>query len=418
MSPTPLLAWLLGGLALLTLALPPALTGAVALLLVVAAGIDAWRVRTEPRVERRLAPIVVRGVPSPLAAQVRRDRSGAARAVRVRQASVPDVEIEPREADWRLDAVVTGRRRGRHLLPAPATRSVGRLGLGSAYSRAGEGQELLVYPDVPAARRLALAVREGRFRDQGISSRGPLGLGTEFESVRDYQPDDDVRQINWRATARVGRPMSNQYRVEQDRDVLCLIDTGRLMTAPLGGRTRLDAAVDAVVAVALVADELGDRCGVIAFDERVHRVLATRRAGGRDVVQAVFDLEPRPVDSDYEAAFRRAAAGKRALVFAFTDILDDAAARSLLAAAPALARKHAVAVASVTDPDMTEIVQRDPGELRDVMAASAALDILAARDHVAARLRRAGAQTIEAPPERLGAACVRAYLAAKARARL
>ena len=63
-------------------------------------------------------------------------------------------------------------------------------------------------------------------------ARGPLGLGTDFESVRDYTPDDDIRQLNWRATARVGRPMSNQYRLERDRDVVCLVDCGRLMAAP------------------------------------------------------------------------------------------------------------------------------------------------------------------------------------------
>src|SRR5437764_1031252 len=82
---------------------------------------------------------------------------------------------------------------------------------------------------------LALAVRQGRFRDAGQRSRGPLGLGLEFESVRDYLPDDDIRQVNWRATARLGRPMSNQHRVEQDRDVLCVVDAGRLMGAPLEG---------------------------------------------------------------------------------------------------------------------------------------------------------------------------------------
>ena len=103
-------------------------------------------------------------------------------------------------------------------------------------TRAGEAHELLVYPDLPAARRLALAVRPGRFRESGERSRGPLGLGTEFESIRDYLPDDDIRQVNWPATVRMGRPMSNQYRVEQDRDVICVLDCGRLMAAPLERR--------------------------------------------------------------------------------------------------------------------------------------------------------------------------------------
>ena len=108
-------------------------------------------------------------------------------------------------------------------------------------------------------------MRQGRFREQGRLTRGPLGLGTDFESIRDYAPDDDPRQINWRATDRVGRPMSNQFRVEQDREVMLLLDAGRLMAAPLEDRTRLDAAVDAAVTVALVADVVGDRCGAVSY---------------------------------------------------------------------------------------------------------------------------------------------------------
>src|SRR5207302_5635663 len=165
--------------------------------------------------------------------------------------------------------------------------------------RAGGDIEVAVYPDLVTARRLASTVRQGRLRGEGRLTRGPLGLGTEFEAVREYDPDDDVRQVNWRATARVGRPMSNQYRVDQDRDVICMIDTGRLMAAPVADRTRLDVALDACTAVAMVADEVGDRCGCLAFDREVRRRVTPRRKGGRAVVDATFDLTPAPVDSNY-----------------------------------------------------------------------------------------------------------------------
>ena len=107
--------------------------------------------------------------------------------------------------------------------------------------------------------------------------------------------------------------MSNQYRVEQDREVMLLIDTGRLMAAPLEDRTRLDAAIDAAVTVALVADVVGDRAGVVAFDDAIRRNLPPRRAGGDAVVRALFDLEPRPVDADYELAFQTVEGAKRSL---------------------------------------------------------------------------------------------------------
>jgi uncharacterized protein (DUF58 family) len=404
---------LFGACALAALASPTiALFAAVAV--AAAFVVDAIVSRPRPVVERHVPGALARGVDASLTL----DAASGAGSLRLRQPLVPDVAVEPPEADGRLDARVRARRRGRHTLPSPAARVRGPFGLAAWYRRGGEPADVLVYPDMPAAWRLVLAVRQGRFRDPGRLTRGPLGLGTDFESIRDYLPDDDIRQVNWRATARLGRPMSNQYRVEQDRDVVCLLDMGRLMAAPLGDRTRLDATVDAATAVALVADEVGDRAGVIAFDDRVRRRLPPARGGGDAVVRAVFDIEPTMVDSDYELAFRAVGTGKRAFVLVLTDLLEEAAAQPLVDAMPVLARRHAVVVAGVADPDLEHMVHTPPQAPADVYAAAVALDVLDVRARVAAQLRRQGADVLEASPDLLPSACVGAYLRAKARARL
>jgi uncharacterized protein (DUF58 family) len=192
-----------------------------------------------------------------------------------------------------------------------------------------------------------------------------------------------------------------------------------LMSAPLDARTtRLDAAVDAVTMVAYVADELGDRCGVTVFDAEVHRQFRPRRNGGRPVVRTILDVEPVGVDSDYDLAFRTVGGSKRSLILVFTDLVDDAAARSLVDAVPVLARRHAVVVASVRDPDLDAAVTQSPRAAHDVYSAAVAIDVLGTRRAVVARLRHAGAQVVEAPAHLLGKACVRAYLTLKARARL
>ena len=415
MSPTPRAAYVAGAISLFALAVPVWMVALLLLALAVTTLVDALEVRRTLAVERSAPRILARGVPARLRLSVAEAVPGH---VRVRQPAPPDVAIEPSERDEELDAELVARRRGRHVLPAPASRAIGPLGLGAWYHRPGEAQEVLVYPDLPAAYRLALAVRQGRFRDVGRRTRGPLGLGTDFESVREYLPDDDIRQVNWRATARLGRPMSNQYRVEQDRDVICVVDAGRLMASPLGDRTRLDAAIDAAVAVATVADEVGDRSGAVAFDAEVRRSVTPRHKGAKAVVRALFDVEPTSVDSDYELAFRNVGASKRAYVLVFTDLLEEAAARPLLDAVPVLRRQHAVAVATASDPDLEEAVSRPPRVERDVYRAAVAADVLEARARVVLLLRRAGADVIEAPAERLAAACVAAYLRAKARARL
>jgi uncharacterized protein (DUF58 family) len=352
--------------------------------------------------------VLARGVGVPLTITVE-----GAGAVRVRQPLVPDLALDVREGDGALAATLTPRRRGRHTLPAVALRARGPLGLGAWQHRAGGEQEVTVFPDLPSARRLALAVREGRFRDPGVRTRGPVGLGTEFERVRDYLPDDDIRQVNWRATARAGRPMSNQHRVEQDQEIMVVLDVGRLMAAPLGDRTRCDEALDAATALALVADELGDRCGALAFDDQIRRRVRPGRASGTDVIRATFDLEPSERDADYELAFRTIGGGKRALVVVLTDLLDEAAARALVDAVPVLTRRHAVLIASARDPDIETLATGDDPHL-----ATAATDLLTARARAAAAVRASGAQVIEATPGTLNAACVQAYLHAKSRRRL
>jgi uncharacterized protein (DUF58 family) len=207
--------------------------------------------------------------------------------------------------------------------------------------------------------------------------------------------------------------MSNQFRVEQDREVMLLIDSGRLMAAPLGDRTRLDAAVDAAVAVALVADVLGDRAGTLAFDREVRRRLAPRRAGGHGVIRALLDLQPRAEEPDYELAFRSVEGAKRSLMIIFSDLLDETAARPLADAVPVLARRHSVTVATVRDPDLDAVLTTPPDSAHDVGAQAVALDVLGARTRTAHMLRRSGAQVVEAPAEALAAACVTAYLRAK-----
>lgn len=416
MSPTPRAAVTLGLLAAaaVVVPLPVVLLGVLALAAAVV--VDARVVREPPGVRRDVGEILSRGVPAEMTIEVAWRGAGS---VRLRQGAPPDVEVEPSEGAGSLHARIVARRRGRHELPGVAVRVVGPLGLGAWYHPDCTGPgEVLVYPDLPAARRVALAVRHGRFRGPGRISRGPLGLGTDFEQIRDYVPDDDIRQVNWLATARMGAPMSNQYRMEQDREVICVLDAGRLMGAPLGDLTRLDAAVDAVTTLALVADEVGDRCGLVAFDDDLRRRLRPRRGGGDGVVRAIFDLEPTGVDSDYELAFRAVGGAKRAFVCVFTDLVEESAARPLLEAIPLLARRHAVAVASVTDPDLTAILRTAPTEVGDVYAQAAALDVLEARRRAVRSLRGMGADVLEAPPGRLGAACVGAYLRAKALARL
>jgi len=412
-SPTALTAALLAAAGIAALVLPPLLPILAAVAVIGAAAGDALLARRGVRVVRRVPELLSRGVPERYEA-----RAGPSGDLVVRQPTPADIRLEESAGEGGLETRIVADRRGRHVLLPLATRRRGPLRLATHTGSAAGSQEILVYPDLPAARRIAMAARYSRYRDPGFRGRGPLGLGTEFEKVRDYEPDDDIRQVNWRATARLGRPMSNDFRLEEDRDLICVVDAGRLMAAPIGEVTRLDAALDALAAVAAVADDLRDRLGVLAFDSEIRTRLSPVRQGGRHAVRELFDLEPSGSQSDFRRAFHALEAEKRAFVLLFTDLLEETATRPLLEAIPVLARKHAVVVATLVDPGLSAPLRTAPRRSADVARQAVALEVIGARHRAGAAISRVGARVVEAPADQLGAACVREYLNAKARARL
>jgi len=412
MTPTTRCAAIVAAVALSAILVPIGV--AIAALVVVLGAVlaDGLSVRRPPQIERSVAVSLSRGEQTALAVDaVTRD----ARRVLLRQPATAALGVDASAEDGVLRGSLVARRRGLHVLPGIASASVGPLGLARWHHANGEAVELRVFPNMLRARELALQLHVGRAALDGMLRRGPLGLGTEFDAVRDYSPDDDIRQVNWRATARLGRPMSNQYRVEQDHDVVCVLDAGRLMGAPASNGNLLDVALDAVAAVALAADELGDRCGAVAFDSEIRRHLMPRRLGGRRVVRALYDLQPTRHDSDFERAFLRVGSSRRGLAIVLTDVIDERAARSLLRAAPMLTRRHAVVVAGVRDADLDAALELNA---KDAALALAAASMLREREAAVAQLKRLGAEVALAPAEALAKRCVQAYVRAKGRLRM
>lgn len=393
---------------------PPGIAAALLIAVLVAFSFDAVRVHRPPEVRLHWPTELVRGEPTDFSVDVE-SRPGI--GVVVRQPRTAELRVEPAEATGSIVGTVVALTRGTHAPAGPVTRSTGPLGMAAWVHAHPAPPPTTGHADLPGARRIAASVRSGTFRDPGLR-RGPLGLGTDFESIREYTPDDDIRRVNWLASERTGRPMVNTYREDTDRDLWCLVDTGRLLASPVGDRTRLDVALDALTAVAAVAEVVGDRIGVVVFDDRVRRVVRPRRADAAALCRSLDDLEPSIVDSDYDAAFQQVATAKRSLVLVFTDVLDGAAATPLLAAVPVLTRRHVVVVAGVPDPDLVEAVTAEPASPTDLLRAAAAGDLLDERDDVGERLRRAGAIVIDQPVGNIAGACVAAYLRSKATARL
>ncbi|HET6438776.1 MAG TPA: DUF58 domain-containing protein [Anaeromyxobacter sp.] len=276
-----------------------------------------------------------------------------------------------------------------------------------------------VYPDLRGLAEAAGAERleQGRARTRGLNE------GREFAALRPYLPGDDIRGIDWKATARRGAPVVREFQPERNQAVWLLLDCGRSLSARLkDGRTKLDRAVDAALALARAAALRGDRTGAILFGAEVERVVlpGAGRAGLSALADALHGALARPEEADYLAALDalEARQRRRALVVVITDLSDPDTSATFRARAALLARRHLVLLLAVADSEVAEVAASRPERTEEAYARAAAERILAERDLAAARLTAAGIRVESAPARSLVAAVVNRYLEVKRRGAL
>jgi uncharacterized protein (DUF58 family) len=267
-----------------------------------------------------------------------------------------------------------------------------------------------------------LLARRGRLQEAGLRASRRFGTGTEFESLREYQPDDDYRRINWKATARRGRPMTAEFETERSQNVLALLDAGRLMATEVGGLTKLDHALNTSLLLAYVAALRGDRVGLLAFGDRVLTYLPPRR--GRHAFLAMlatlYNLAAEPVEPDFDRAFEFLAARqmRRSLLVLFTDLTDRDVSSALVQHLARLARQHLAVCVTLGDPAVLTAASATPSTTAAVYERVVAARLLEERAEVLSALRQRGAITLDVPADRLTVAVVNKYLELKARTRL
>ena len=432
--PTRRLAIVAVALAGVRLLLPENLPGGLLLLngiLLLIALLD-WAVAVRPEtilVERLVPAVVPLGVEVPLRWRL---RNSTDRAVRVHIADELAPSLHP--GTRRFHAALAPRgtatvhttlrptRRGRFAPTEVVVRVAGPLGLASRQRGRSLPGLVRVYPPFRSRDEAELRIERARILEVGLRSTKGRGGGTDFEQLREYGPDDDHRRIDWAATARAQRTIVRTYRAERNQTVVLLLDNGRVMAGRVGGVPRVEHAMDAVMCVATVATRLGDRCGLVAFDREVRSIVppaAGREQVGR-ITEAMYDLEPELLESDYRGAFTTTIARfrRRSMLVVLTDLVDQVVGETLLPALPLVARNHLVVVAAVQDPAIVGWARGDAGEPEAAYRKAAAVEALDARARATARLRAFGAIVVDAPPGQLAPSLTDAYLHAKATGRL
>jgi len=303
------------------------------------------------------------------------------------------------------------------------------------------------------------------------------GEGGDFDSLRDYTVGDDARLIHWGSTARKGKPVVRQNRVERGQTIFLVLDAGRMMTArsvevsegtpasrtsqqnlarkgsglglsgetstqsrtsgePLARhlhrlmapsepevtacrRTKFDHALQAALLLAYAGLEAGDKMGVMAVASEVICFLppsSDRGQFGR-ILEATYALEPRMEEPRFHVALSDLSKRlkRRSLVVVFTDLIDERASLGLLRYCMGLLPRHLPLVAAMSDTDVVRVADSVPADTRDLFRQGVAAEILERRGRLLTRLAASGIMVLDVPPEQISASVLDRYLDIKRR---
>lgn len=344
--------------------------------------------------------------------------------------ALPSLGVSPRRqwavlgaGEWTtVEELIAPSRRGKATIGPLTVRTTGPLGLGGRQRSLPLVDRIRCYPALPGRRQVALRLDRARMLQSGERSSVLRGGAGEFDALREYHPDDEFRRINWRATARSVKPISNTYREERNQQVLLALDASRMMAGTVAGVPRFEHTLDAGIAVAELAGRVGDHVGMAAFSGDVLAFVAPRagRAQARRILDQLFDVQPSLDAADYRRAFAVILSRyrRRALLVLLTELTDTAAMEGLFQALPMLESRHLVVIGSVADPAVADEANLVPASSEDAFRKAAAAGALAARAATAARLSAMGVTVVDRPPADLAGALADQYLTIKARGKL
>jgi uncharacterized protein (DUF58 family) len=287
----------------------------------------------------------------------------------------------------------------------------------------GISDEVDVVPSLSQVRKFRLLAVQRRLRDAGVRQIRRRGGGMTFDALREYVPGDDPRHIDWKASGRRGVAQVRQYTVEQGQTVILALDSGRLMTQMAGDRTRFEYAINSCLVLADVALQGRDKVGLLVFDDQIRGWVPPSNGMGamRAIRSTLAGCDARLAEPDYALGFRTLAQRQRsrALVICLSDVIDVRASRAVVTQTRHAALRHITVFLALRNDALVAAAQ--PGVGGGEPAAwrgAAAESLLDARSEALLRMRRAGVQVLDVPPQAMSAALVNRYLSIKARGEL
>ncbi|VEP18118.1 conserved hypothetical protein [Hyella patelloides LEGE 07179] len=298
-----------------------------------------------------------------------------------------------------------------------AIRQLGNWGLAWRSWKVEAKQKVSVYPDLIGLRSLSIRLTLGS--TGAMRQARKLGNGTEFAELKQYSQGDDVRLIDWKATARRNRPLLRALEPEQEQTLFILLDRGRLMTAQVQGLKRFDWGLNITLSLALAALNRGDKVGVAVFDRDITTWIPPERGQFHlsKLIENLTPIQPVLLESDYLGSITKVITQqtRRALVVVITDLIDITASTELLSAMARLTPRYLPFCVTLRDSLVDTIAHNMTHNLRDTYKRAVALDLLSQREVALLGLKQKGVLVLDAPCNQISDRLIERYLQLKAK---
>ena len=283
----------------------------------------------------------------------------------------------------------------------------------------GQHKEVPVYPSFLQLRKYDLLAFSNQLLTQGLKKIRRIGHTMEFEQIKDYIQGDDIRNINWKATAKKGQLMVNQFQDEKSQPIYSVIDKGRVMKMPFEGLSLLDYAINATLVISNIALKKNDKAGMFSFSNFVeNRVVAERRSSQMNLIlETLYNLQTNFVESDFSRLYIEVKRNlpQRSLLLLYTNFETLDALHRQLPYLQAIAKQHLLVVIFFKNTELISFADKNAKTTQEIFEQTIAEKFIYEKQLVVNELRKYGIQTILTRPEELTINTINTYLEIKAK---
>lgn len=276
-----------------------------------------------------------------------------------------------------------------------------------------------VYPSYLQMRKYELLAISQRLTETGIKKIRRIGHNQEFELIKEYISGDDIRSVNWKATARKSRLMVNQYQDERSQQIYSLIDKGRVMQMPFNGLSLLDYAINASLVISNIAIKKSDKAGLITFQDKIGSVLSASRLNNQmaTIQEVLYNQKTAFLETDYSVLYTtiRRSVSQRSLLLLFTNFESVYSLQRQLPYLINLAKQHLLVVIFFENTELKSLIEKKAKNMKEVYHKALAERFGFEKKMIVKELQKVGIQSILTPPEKLTVNTINKYLELKAR---